>query len=579
VVAHLGGAAPLTMPTPAPRLGLFLRGSSYFYQDEVIGGVHQECRARGVNLICLAGGNITTADARNFIYALPGPQDLDAAIIAKGTLGAEDGDPGFRMLLERLRPIPVLTIGAREPGVASVTVDNAIGVRALTRHLIEAHGRRRIAFVAGHGREAERRFAGYRLGHRDCGLVLDERLLIPGDFQIGSGRQAVAALFDGAGPGCDAIVAANDWMAMGVLEALAARGRRVPEDVAVVGFDDVDEARFTVPPLTTVRQVPRQLGVEAVRAVLARGAAGAGASDLVLQTLPQIRQSCGCFRGGQPTEAVSRVPPRPHDTSVWAAAVAASGPMPDPSLPTDWAERMASALRRDLEEGRGDRFLSTVDDVVSKAGEVCNVSAWHQPVATLRREAVRDLGPERTKVLLAETLFERAHLLIGDHAERVQGRRRLESEAMFRALAELGRDLRLARDRAALGQALAAHLPDLRVSSAAIVVHPARRAPVSGDDARVIIAWDGEHGLRTFERGVSFRASQLLPLAFRPAERHTLMVQPLCYEDEALGWCVLEMDPPRTVVCEEIPGQVSAALEATAVRERLAAALSALRDR
>jgi LacI family transcriptional regulator len=568
------------MPTPAPRLGLYLRGSNYAYQDELIGGVHQECRARGVNLFCLAGGNITTADPRNFVYALPGPQDLDAAIIAKGTLAAEEGDAAFRTLIERLRPIPVLTVGAREPGVASVTVDNAIGVRALTRHLIETHGRRRIAFVAGHGREAERRFAGYRLGHRDCRVAFDERLLIQGDFQIGSGRQAVAALFDRQGPGCDAIVAANDWMALGVLEALAARGRRVPEDVAVVGFDDIDEARFALPPLTTVRQVPRQLGVEAVRAVFARRAAGADAGDLVLQTLPQIRQSCGCFRGGPPAaEAVSRVPPRPHDTSVWAAAVAASGPAQDPSLPADWAERLASALRRDLEEGRGDRFLSTVDDVVSKAAEVCNVSAWHQPVATLRREAVRDLGPERTKVLLAETLFERAHLLIGDHAERIQGRRRLESEATFHALGELGRDLRVARDRSAVGQALAAHLPNLRVASAAIVVHAAGRAPVSGDDARVILAWDREHGLRTFERGVSFRASQLLPLAFRPAGRHTLMVQPLCYGDEALGWCLLEMDPPRALGCEEIPAQVSAALETTTVRERLAAALAALRDR
>ena len=187
---------PLTMPASAPRLGLFLRGGSYAYQDEIIGGVHQECRARGVNLYCLAGGNIAAADPRNFVYALPGPGDLDAAVLVRGTMGADDGDPAVRALLERLRRVPVMTIGDREPGVPSVTVDNAVGVRALTRHLIEVHGRKRVAFVAGHGREAERRFMGYRLGHRDAGLVLDERLLIPGDFQLASGHQAVARLFD-----------------------------------------------------------------------------------------------------------------------------------------------------------------------------------------------------------------------------------------------------------------------------------------------------------------------------------------------------------------------------------------------
>ena len=81
-------------------------------------------------------------------------------------------------------------------------------------------------------------------------------------------------------------MAANDWMALGAIEALAARGLSVPEDVSVVGFDDVDEARFATPPLTTVRQLPRQLGVEAARAVLARAAGEAGGGDLVLQTLP-----------------------------------------------------------------------------------------------------------------------------------------------------------------------------------------------------------------------------------------------------------------------------------------------------
>src|SRR5262245_50868514 len=142
------------MSSPVQRLGLFLRGGSYAYQDEIIAGVHQECRARGVNLTCLAGGNIAAADPRNFVYSLPAARDLDGAVVVKGTLGADDGDPAVGVLLGRLRPMPVVTIGAREYGVPSVTVDNSTGVRILTRHLIEEHSRRRIAFVAGHGREA-----------------------------------------------------------------------------------------------------------------------------------------------------------------------------------------------------------------------------------------------------------------------------------------------------------------------------------------------------------------------------------------------------------------------------------------
>ena len=144
------------MSNRSPRVGLFLRGGSYAYQDEIIVGAHQECRARGVDLYCLSGGNVTLADPRNFVYSLPGPGDLDAAIFVKGTMGAEDGDPAVGALLERLRPLALCTIGAREPGVPCVTIDNSTGIRVLTRHLIEQHDCRRIAFVTGHGREAER---------------------------------------------------------------------------------------------------------------------------------------------------------------------------------------------------------------------------------------------------------------------------------------------------------------------------------------------------------------------------------------------------------------------------------------
>jgi hypothetical protein len=69
--------------------------------------------------------------------------------------------------------------------------------------------------------------------------------------------------------------------------------------------------------------------------------------------------------------------------------------------------------------------------------------------------------------------------------------------------------------------------------------------------------------------GVAFRAGALLPEAFRPARRHTLMVQPLSFQREALGWCVLEMDPPRAAVGEAIPAQISAALKVIALQERL----------
>ncbi len=555
-----------------PRVALLLRGASYAYQDEIVGGAHQECSARGVDLYCLAGGNVTTADPRNFIYALPGPGDVEGAVIVKGTMGAGDGDAVVGALMQRLRGIPTCVIGPSESGVRCVAIDNSNGVRGLTRHLIDKHARRRIAFVGGHGREADQRLAGYRAGHVDRGLLPDESLLIRGDFRFSAGQDAVAKLFD-HGARCDAIVAANDWMALGALEALRTRGIRVPEDVAVVGFDDIDDARFAMPPLTTVRQSPRQLGIEAVRMVLDGPRGGEARGDVVLETLPKIRQSCGCFRGAwcgdaEPPASASPNQRRPN-YGAWIQATAARGPTPDPSLPTDWAARMVDSIGRDLEGGTSQLFIAAVDDIVGRAAALGNVGAWHQPVATLRREVLRDLAAGTDTLALAESIFERAHILIGDHAERAQGRRRLETDAMWRALEELGTEMRMSVDLPSIGRVLAARLSGLHIRSCAVVVHRGERPATSNDEARLIIGWDDELGLSTFDGGVSFHARDLVPDVFRPPRRHTVMVQPLCFQTEALGWCVLEMDPPRAAVCESIPTQISVSLKATALQQDL----------
>jgi sigma-B regulation protein RsbU (phosphoserine phosphatase) len=558
------------MSDRAPRLGLLLHGGNHDYQSEIILGAHQECSAQGADLYCLCGGNITVADPRNFLYALPAAGALDAAIVVKGTLGADDSDPSLTALLERLRPTPVCIIGPSQPGIPCVAVDNASAVRTLTRHLIERHERRRIAFIMGHGREAEERLAGFRTAHLDHGLTADKRLLTRGDFRYSSGQEAVARLFEEAG-GCDAIVAANDLMALGALQALRARGLRVPHAVSVVGFDDAHEARFATPPLTTVRQDPRQLGIEAARLSLRalRGAPRRG--DVRLDTLPLIRQSCGCFqaaRRGERTPIASGRPGAP-DYDAWVRATAARGPTTDPTLPSDWPARLIAALRSDLDESTQDSFLETLDQLLGAAAELGNLSAWHQPVATLRQEVIRDLPAGSQPAAIAESIFERAHIMVGDHAERAQVRRRLEIETTTRALEELATEVRTALDRRAIGRALAGHLPGLHVKSAAVVVHGEKSA--ADVPARMISGWDHERGLASYDRGVEFQPGELLPEAYRPRRRHTAMVQPLFFQTEVLGWCVLEMDPPRTAVSEAVPAQISASLKAAALQEQLVA--------
>jgi DNA-binding LacI/PurR family transcriptional regulator len=194
-------------------------------------------------------------------------------------LSLHGDDPLPTHLVERNLP---LVLGGRpvgSTGLSYVDVGNVDGARQGVEHLADT-GRRRIATIAGPQDmvAGQDRLTGYRDVLLTRGLDAGAELVAYGDFSQQSGQQAMRELLDRV-PDLDAVFAANDPMAAGALQVLKERGRRVPDQVAVVGFDDAPMAQFTDPPLTSVHQSPEQMGREMVALLLEqvdeRAAAGA----------------------------------------------------------------------------------------------------------------------------------------------------------------------------------------------------------------------------------------------------------------------------------------------------------------
>ncbi len=168
------------------------------------------------------------------------------------------------------RGLPVVLIDDRghRPLFPSVATTNRIGGAAAAAHLIGL-GRRRPVVITGVNAFGctQERLTGFAEEYAAAGLPLDERQVVEGDFTFEHGRQVVKQLI-GAGTGFDAVFAHNDLSAAGAMQALREAGLRVPDDVAVVGFDDIPVAAHTDPPLTTVRQPMRQMGEAAARMLL-----------------------------------------------------------------------------------------------------------------------------------------------------------------------------------------------------------------------------------------------------------------------------------------------------------------------
>lgn len=210
---------------------------------------------------------------------------LDGAIVSAHTLE----DPIVDGLLSS--GLPTVLVGHRRADLTAsyVDIDNEQAADAMTTHLVSL-GRTRIGHITGsRGTVAgEDRVTGYQQAIRRSGLRLDG-LVVDGDFNRQSGVAGAAALLD---RGVDAIFCANDATAAGALETIRARRLRVPEDVALAGFDDLEFAAHLDPPLTTVRQGVHQQGVEAARALLQLlGDTARSPRRVLLPTELVIRQS------------------------------------------------------------------------------------------------------------------------------------------------------------------------------------------------------------------------------------------------------------------------------------------------
>ncbi|WP_284615520.1 LacI family DNA-binding transcriptional regulator [Aquabacterium humicola] len=257
------------------------------YFSELIRGIDLKARARGLHLLVSSShGDVHEAAAA--LRAMHGRVDgllVMSPHLDSASLGAN---------LPQGVPVVLINTRLADAGYSSFAVDNHAGAFAMTRHLVQ-RGHHRIAFIGGpaNNYEAQERLRGYRSALAELRPGTPE-LVFDGDFTEESGWRAgseIAMLAERP----DAVFCGNDMMAIGCLAAFAEAGVRVPQDIALAGFDDIPIARYVTPPLTTVRVRIADLGGLALER-LAGAIDNPGRSTAQHQTLRAelvVRQSCG----------------------------------------------------------------------------------------------------------------------------------------------------------------------------------------------------------------------------------------------------------------------------------------------
>lgn len=285
-VPHAGARKLATNKTQT--IGLVLSDISGDFFAPLLNGIEAGTSEYGFDLLISSTRQLERRKGQ-----LPiGPHNVDGLLIFTDSLDAEDLKQFYA------RHFPMVMIHQTPPEalhIPCVTVENKAASNKLVTHLIEEHGKRKIVFVSGPEQQEDSfwRETGYREALAAHGIRFDPDLVIPGDFDRNVAVVSTQKLIE-SGISFDAIFSADDDSAIGVLTALHNAGRKVPEEVAVVGFDDQRMSPYLTPPLTTVRAPTEEVGHQAVVQLIKLIQGQKAALLTLLPTEIVIRCSCGC---------------------------------------------------------------------------------------------------------------------------------------------------------------------------------------------------------------------------------------------------------------------------------------------
>jgi len=236
-------------------IGVISSGLQYFGPSQILTGIVEQAHALGYTLslsLFHESGDLTVT-----LRDMQAQQVAGVVWAAVSKVGDEQ-----RRILEELANSALATVAAGQPhpGLAVVYADSSTGGQLATGHLIE-QGYRTIGLIAGPDGEwsAHQRLLGWQRVLQSSNAPHDESLIVQGDWTAASGARGLQKLLQQR-PDADAVFASNDQMALGALSVASNLGRRVPQDLGVVGLDDIPEANYFIPALTTVRQDLRQMG-------------------------------------------------------------------------------------------------------------------------------------------------------------------------------------------------------------------------------------------------------------------------------------------------------------------------------
>lgn len=542
-------------------------------------GVYDAAKEADVNLVCYVGESIDDCkgynDCANWLYDYIAVDRIDGLIVWGGALGQFTGPGKIMELCTKYSRLPIVNIAMQLPKITSIVIDNYKGMYDSVNHLIRDHRMKAIAFVKGpEGHpEAEERFQAYKDALRDNQMPFREEYVAPGEFERFSGSAAVELLIDQRKLELEAVVTVDDETAFGVYDALRSRKIKIPQKIAVCGFDDMEEAASLAPALTSVAQPLYEQGVKSVQVMLELLAGKPVAPIVKLPTVLVRRQSCGClFRGlysgmekAEKKASLSFSEFTAHDfEKITATVLDAIGEQALIGCRELIGELFIS-LHHELHKNEKDRFVNAFNRLIGYfIGSGLDPGMGTRVLSEIRKHTLPHCGDST----LAERMEDKIHdaeYLLGKALERQERSRRILAEKKLLDAGDTFHVLSTIFQMDSLFDALKENLPALSVTTCYIGLLGKGYNP--GDGVRLKLAH--RQNRDSVELPDEFYPiERLIPDRFWEShDRFAFIVEPLYVRKKKMGIIIFETESDHSHICDTLRWQISGLIQGIEIIE------------
>ena len=567
------GKKPLT-------IGLLI---SWFYDDYHIPiwrAIAASAERNDINLLVFTGRTpIISFDYNKSgasVFDLVNEKSIDGIIIISASIDHLVPAEQLKEFSNKYSPLPVVTIGNQIEGVSSVYVDNTVGMYEIMKHLIEEHGYTEFAYFSGPrtNEENRSRFRGYTRCLEDHNIPLRKEWIIEGDFTYRYSKTILAEFLRSKKIDFQAMVCANDAMAMGVMNFFKDTGYCIPKDFAITGFDDLPVVQYVNPPLTTVKQPLVEMGEKALE-LLVRGIREESNVEHILLSTPLcIRQSCGClsysitqvdmhldFSAEKMQQ--ERIDHDPEKMVQWILDIPYF-PLQKREVLAEWLSEFIRLIADYLKnKGRiQDILYAFTDTLLEKMRETISEEMWLK-LFNRTRDTMLCCGEYSKYTDEIHIAFQKINIHFSELIFRLNIFNKFNYWTRDIDLNSIAHNIMSTFDIRTLIDRITHELPKLKIHYCYIAEYQGNIYEISPvryhipTTSKFIMIFHDRKLLRLDENETEYPTSQLIPRHLLPTGRYSLLLMPLIFNNMIFGFIIFQLSDCNPSIYESLQSIIS----------------------